>query len=262
VARSLVRDPSPILPRLVPVVIIIAFFSGWELVQRLTGYPPTFIAPLPSEVAVFTARKWQFLLGHMAVTLAEAGAGFVIGNLLAVGLAIVSVYSQMIERAVMPFALAVRSIPLIAVTPVLIFLLGLGSESKIAVAVLVSFFPTLVNMIVGLRSVDHRLLELMHVLDATWWQVLLRVRFPSSWPAFFAALKIAVPSSILGAAVAEWINASAGIGYLIIVSTYQFNTVQLYSTMFVTAGISALIYLAVAWLETRFVPWRKYLPST
>ncbi len=88
------------------------------------------------------------------------------------------------------------------------------------------------------------------------------MRFPSSWPAFFAALRIAVPSSTLGAAVAEWINASAGIGYLIIISTYQFNTVQLYSTMFVTAVISALIYLAVAWLETRLVPWRKYLPST
>ncbi|MBI4639811.1 MAG: ABC transporter permease [Candidatus Tectomicrobia bacterium] len=245
--------------QLVPAGVIVGFFGAWELIQRLVGYPPDFIAPLPSSVLIFTARNWRFLLWHLAVTLAEAGAGFALGNLLAVGLAIASVYNAEIERAIMPFALAIRSIPLIAITPVLIFLLGVGWESKVAVAVLVSFFPTLVNMIVGLRSVDHRLLELMHVLNASWWQILIRVRIPSAWPSFFAALKIAVPSSILGAAVAEWINASAGIGYLIIISTYQFNTVQLYTTMFITTIVSALVYLAVVWLENQLLPWRKYL---
>jgi len=255
------RRPDQGLGWLVPALVIAAFLAAWELVQRLTGYPPSFIAPLPSAVLLFTVKNAGLLLHHLSVTLAEAGAGFAVGNLLALGLAVASVYSQGIERATMPFALALRSIPLIAIAPVLVFLLGLGWQSKVAVAVLVSFFPTLVNMIVGLRSVDHRLLELMHVLNAGWWQVLVRVRFPSSWPSFFAAMKIAVPSSILGAAVAEWINASAGIGYLIIVSTYQFNTVQLYSTMFVTTAVSALVYLAVVWLEAQLLPWRRYLPG-
>jgi NitT/TauT family transport system permease protein len=240
---------------------MVGFFVAWEVLQRLTGYPPEFIAPLPSEVLLFTVEKWQFLMGHLFVTLCEAGAGFVLGNVLAVGLAVASIYNREVERAIMPFALALRSIPLIAITPVLIFLLGMGWESKVAVAVLVSFFPTLVNMVVGLRSVDHRLIELMHVLNASWWQVLVRVRLPSSWPSFFAALKIAVPSSFLGAAVAEWINASAGIGYLIIISTYQFNTVQLYATMFISTAVSALAYTAIVWLEGRWLPWRRYLPG-
>jgi NitT/TauT family transport system permease protein len=241
---------------------MVAFFGLWELIQRLTNYPPDYIVPLPSAVLAFTVDKWAFLLGHLAVTLEEAAVGFIVGTLLAVGLAIASVYNQDIEQAVMPFALALRSIPLIAITPALIFLLGLGWQSKVAVAVLVCFFPTLVNMIVGLRSVDHRLLELMHVLNASWKDVLIRLRLPSSSPSFFAALKIAVPSSILGAAVAEWINASAGIGYLIIISVYEFNTVQLYSTMFLSTIVSALAYLAVVWLEGQLLPWRKYLPST
>lgn len=256
------RRPGRMLERVVAVLVLGGFLVAWETIQRLTGYPPTFVAPLPSEVAALAIRKWDFFAEHMAVTLAEAGAGFLLGNLLAIGLAVASVYSRLIERALMPFALAVRSIPLIAITPVLIFLLGLGWESKVAVAVLVCFFPTLVNMTVGLRAVDHHLLELMHVLNASWWQVLIRVRFPSSWPAFFAALKIAVPSSILGAAVAEWLNASAGVGYLIIVSTYQFNTVQLYSTMFLITVISALLYVLVVRLEDWLVPWRRYLPES
>ncbi|HYM90331.1 MAG TPA: ABC transporter permease [bacterium] len=256
------RRPGRSLGRLISATVIITFLGAWELGERVTGYPPSFVAPLPSAVVLFVIQHASLLAHHMTVTLVEAGAGFALGNLLAVGLAVASVYNETIERATMPFALALRSIPLIAIAPVLVFLLGLGWQSKVAVAVLVSFFPTLVNMIVGLRSVDYRLLELMHVLNAGWWQVLVQVRFPSSWPAFFAALKIAVPSSILGAAVAEWINASAGIGYLIIVSTYQFNTVQLYSTMFVTTAVSAGVYLAVVWLETRLLPWRKSLSSS
>lgn len=253
------RRSKGLVERLTAPIVLLVFFTVWEVGQRLTGYPPKFVAPLPTEAIALLAARWSFFGNHLAVTLSEAGSGFVLGNLLAIGLAVASVYSRLMERAVMPFALAFRSIPLIALTPVLIFLLGLGWQSKVAVAVLICFFPTLVNMTVGLRTVDPRLLELMHVLDATWWQILIRVRFPSAWPAFFAALKIAVPSAILGAAVAEWINASAGVGYLIIISTYQFNTVQLYATMFAVTAVSAGLYLAVVWLERRLLPWWRHV---
>jgi len=254
-----IRRSEGVLHRLTVPIVLLVFFAVWEVGERLTGYPPKFVAPLPTEAIVFLAARWRFFFDHLTVTLGEAGLGFVLGNLLAIGIAVASVYSRLVERAAMPFALGFRSIPIIALTPVLIFLLGLGWQSKVAVAVLICFFPTLVNMTVGLRTVDPKLLELMHVLDATWWQVLFRVRFPSSWPAFFAALKIAVPSAILGAAVAEWINASAGVGYLIIISTYQFNTIQLYATMFSVTVVSAALYLAVVWLEQWLLPWQRYM---
>jgi len=248
-----------LLHRSLPVLLIAGFFLSWEVIQRATGYPPDFIAPLPSSVVVYTGLKFRLLMENLLVTVIEATIGFVIGNVLAVGLAILSVFSKNVERAIMPFALAVRSIPIIAITPVLVFLLGMGLESKIAVAVIVSFFPTLVNMIVGLKTVDRRLLELLFVFNASKWETLVRVRLPSSMPSFFAAMKIAVPSAFLGAAVAEWINASSGIGYLIIVSTYQFNTVMLYSTMLISTLVSGLAYFAVGRLEGVLVPWQKHL---
>lgn len=253
------RTLRRILQQALPWLFILGFFVVWQVGQSLLDYPPEFVMPQPSSVLRYTVENWSFLLEHLAVTLMEAGAGFLLGTLLAVSLAIASVYNAQLERIIMPFALAVRSIPLIAITPVLILLLGLGWQSKVAVATIVVFFPTLVNMIVGLRSVDPRLLELLHVLDASWRQGLTRVRLPSSAPSFFAALKIAVPSSILGAAVAEWINASAGIGYLIIIATYQFDTVMLYSTMFVTTVVSALAYYLVVWLEGVLLPWRAHI---
>jgi NitT/TauT family transport system permease protein len=157
----------------------------------------------------------------------------------------------------MPFALAVRSIPVVALTPLLIFLLGVDWKPKVAVAALVVFFPTLVNMAIGLRAVDARAFELMHVLNASRGQVLFRLRFPSSVPYFFAALKVAVPSAVLGAAVAEWINAGAGIGYLVIIATFQFQTPLLYATMVVVCATTMVLYWSVGLLERWLVPWRE-----
>jgi ABC-type nitrate/sulfonate/bicarbonate transport system permease component len=157
----------------------------------------------------------------------------------------------------MPFALAVRSIPVVALTPLLIFLLGVDWKPKVAVAALVVFFPTLVNMAIGLRAVDARAFELMHVLNASRGQVLFRPRFPSSVPYFFAALKVAVPSAVLGAAVAEWINAGAGIGYLVIIATFPFQTPLLYATMVVVCATTMVLYWSVGLLERWLVPWRE-----
>lgn len=255
--RSRGMSIKQLLQRLLPWILIALFFVIWQVGQTVTDYPPEFIVPRPSDVILYTVENAAFLLEHLRVTLLEAAAGFVLGTVAAILLAIVSVYNAQLERVIMPFALALRSIPLIAITPVLILLLGLGWQSKVAVATIVVFFPTLVNMIVGLRSVDARLLELLHVLDANWQQELIRVRLPSSAPSFFAALKIAVPSSILGAAVAEWINASAGIGYLIILATYQFDPVMLYATMLVTTVVSGVAYYAVVKLEALLLPWRQ-----
>jgi NitT/TauT family transport system permease protein len=233
----------------------------WEIGQRLSGFPPKYIVPLPSSIVKYLADEWLFLLHHLSITLAEAGIGFIIGNIFAIALAVGCVFSAQLKRVIMPFALALRSIPIIAITPVLVFMLGVGWLPKLAVAALVTFFPTLVNMVVGLTSVDYRMLELMHVLNANKMQILMRIRYPSSIPSLFAALKIAVPSAILGAAIAEWINASAGIGYLIIISTYQFKTEMLYATMVVTTAITAAAYLLIIWLEGLIVPWQKHTRS-
>src|SRR5712691_8804287 len=111
-------------------------------------------------------------------------------------------------------AIALRSVPFVALAPVLVIWLGNGLAPKIVIASLVCFFPTLVNMTRGLRSVDPEALELMYSLSANRWQVLWRLRWPSALPFLFSALKISAAGAVLGAVVAEWIGSDLGIGYL------------------------------------------------
>jgi NitT/TauT family transport system permease protein len=241
---------------LLPALVIGVLVLGWEVLGRLFDLPD-FVVPLPSVIWAELVRKGPMILSNLWVTLLEALGGFLLGNLVAMALAISSIYSPLVDRIVMPFALAVRSIPIVALTPLLILLLGVDWKPKVAVAALVVFFPTLVNMAIGLRAVDARAFELMHVLNATRWQILFRLRFPSSVPYLFAALKVAVPSAVLGAAVAEWINAGAGIGYLIIIATFQFQTPLLYATMVVACVTTMVLYWSVGLLERWLVPWRE-----
>ena len=241
---------------LLPLFVFAAVVIVWEALGRLFQWPD-YVIPLPTVIGVELYRKAPLILTGLWVTLLEALAGFLVGNVVALTLAILSIGSPLVDRLVMPFALAVRSIPVVALTPLLILLLGVDWKPKVAVAALVVFFPTLVNMAIGLRAVDARAFELMHVLNASRWQVLIRLRFPSSVPYFFAALKVAVPSAVLGAAVAEWINAGAGIGYLIIIATFQFQTPLLYATMVVACVATMVLYWGVGLLERWLVPWRE-----
>ena len=169
----------------------------------------------------------------------EAAGGFFIGNAVAILLAILFVHNKTMERTLFPIAVAVRTIPIIAIAPILVLLLGNGYAPKIVIAALICFFPTLVNMVRGLESVEASALELMRVLSATRRQILFKLRLPSSLPFLFAALKISTASSVIGAIVAEWIGADTGLGYLIVISTFEFRTGLLYATTVVASSATA-----------------------
>jgi NitT/TauT family transport system permease protein len=122
---------------------------------------------------------------------------------------------------------------------------------------LITFFPTLVNMVDGLRAVDPQALELMHVLSASRWEVFRYLRWPTSLPYLFSALRIASTASLLGAVVAEWIGSNAGLGYLILAATFDYRTSLLYATMAVASAIALALFGAVTLLERYAVSWRQ-----
>src|SRR5207248_10249854 len=126
------------------------------------------------------------------------------------------VHSKVLERALYPVAVAVRTLPIVAIAPILVLLLGNGYAPKVAIAALITFFPTLVNMVEGLESADVQAMELMHVLSASKTEIVRYVRWPSSLPYLFLAMRIASPSSVLGALVGEWFCPIKGLGYLIV----------------------------------------------
>jgi NitT/TauT family transport system permease protein len=239
---------------LVPFAGAAVLIALWQLI--CSGFDvPTYIIPKPTDVFATLTSQWSLVLRHLRPTLLETVAGFAIGNGVAVLLAILFVHWRSAERALMPVAIFVRTIPIVAIAPVLVIMLGNGYAPKIAIAALISFFPTLVNMVKGLDSIDRQAIELMKVLSASRRETFFKVRLFASLPYLYASLKIATGNAVIGAIVAEWIGSQKGLGYLIIQSTYNYNTPLLYSVMAAASLIAVTFYALVEIAERLTVKW-------
>jgi NitT/TauT family transport system permease protein len=239
---------------LLPLLAIVTVLVLWEGTTRLFQVP-TYIMPGPLAIWESLVRNWTTLQKHAITTGIEALAGFALGNGIAILLAIGFVHSPIVERTVYPMAVALRTIPFVAVAPILIIWMGNGLPPKIVIAALGVFFPTLVNMVRGLQAPDREAFEYMQTLSASWMQVLWKLRWPSALPYLFAALKIAAPTAVISAVVAEWVGADQGLGNLVVTSTYSMNIALLWATVAVASLLSLLLFGGVLLLERVFVKW-------
>ena len=216
---------------------------------------PIYLVPAPTDVLVALYNDRILLAQNAVPTITEAALGFLLGNVVAILVAISFVYNKIVEDLFYPVAILIKTIPIIAVAPVLKIMLGNGIEPKVLIAALICFFPTLVNAVQGFRAVNPQLIELMHVLSASKTQVFRRVRFYAALPYAFAALKVSVTMCVLGAIVGEWIGANSGIGYLILQSMYVFDTPRLFATIIVASLMAIAGFALVTWVEARVIHW-------
>jgi len=238
------------------VLGILAVLAMWQAVMVIFKVP-RYIAASPVEVAAALRAEPVTLAVNAWPTILETLGGFVVGNVIAVLIAIGFVHNRTFQHTVYPLAVTVRTLPIVAISPILVLLLGNGYAPKIAIAALITFFPTLVNMVDGLNAVDPQAQELMHVLSATKWEIFRYVRWPTSLPYLFSALRIASTASLLGAIVAEWIGSNKGLGYLILAATYDYRTPLLYATMAVASALALALFGLISALESYAVPWRR-----
>lgn len=252
--------PAPgvvLLRRLgLPLVVAAALIVLWDVVVRVFAIP-AFVIPTPLSVWQALVKDHAMLLDNAVPTIVESLGGFLLGNVVAIAAAIAFVHSRTLERALYPVAVAVRTLPIVAIAPILVLMLGNGYAPKIAIAALITFFPTLVNMVEGLEAADAQAMELMHVLSASRTETFRYVRWPSSLPYLFSAMRIASTSSVLGALVAEWIGTNKGLGYLIVLTTYDFRTALLYAAMAVTSAVALAFFFLVSVLEWLLVRWER-----
>ena len=195
------------------------------------------------------------MLANLAPTAMEAIIGFVIGNAAAMALATVFVHHKIAEEAFFPIAVMVHTIPVVALAPIFVLLLGNGLAAKAAIAAFICFFPTLVNLTRGLRAVSPQQMELMRILSASPAEIFLKLRLKTALPYLFSALKIAAVTSVIGAIVGEWIGATTGIGALIIQATYNFDSALLYASIVVGSLFSACFFGVISALERYFLRW-------
>ena len=254
-ARARERWRRRTLPALGLIGLVVLW---WALVAGLDVKP--FIAPSPVLVAQTIAAKWSLLLQNLVPTTLEAVGGFLVGNLAAILLATVFVHSKAIQEAFFPIAVMINTIPVVAKAPILVLLMGNGMEPKITIAALICFFPTLVNMVRGLESVNPQSMELMRVLSASKREVFFKLRLFNSLPYLFSALKIATSTSVIGAVVGEWIGSTKGIGALIIQATYNFDSALLYAAVIMSSCLAGGFFLVITMLERLIVKWQPANP--
>jgi NitT/TauT family transport system permease protein len=237
-----------------PLLTLSLVIVAWQLV--VVGFRvPEYLLPAPSGIAAAMAGEWRYLALHSAVTLYEILWGFVLAAVVGVPLAMLIVYSPVIERSVYPLLVATQAVPKIAVAPLLIFWAGLGLFPKILVAFAISFFPIVIDTVVGLRSVEPELLYLARSMGAGERKIFLKIRFPSALPNVFAGLKVSVTLATVGAIVGEFIQADRGLGYALQQATSVINTQLAFATIFLLAVMGIALFVAVEALEHRLTPW-------
>jgi NitT/TauT family transport system permease protein len=242
---------------LVPGSFILIVLA-WEYGVRLLDVP-SFVLPPPSAIweslvnQLQTPRFWN----NLWVTTQEIIAGYLLGVTTAFLLGIAVVQSRIIEKTVFPYVVAFQTVPKIALAPLFVIWFGFGLTSKVLIAALVSFFPMLINVIEGLRSADQDQIELMRSLDASKRQIFFRVQLPNSMPFVFAGLDIGIVFAIIGAVVAEWVGARAGLGYQLLQYIYDFNIAGLFAVLVVLAVMGLVAHSFIRLLQRRFAGWTE-----
>lgn len=237
----------------VPLLFLVLLLVVWEGSVRVFEVP-TYLLPAPS--AIFRNFD-QALMQDFLVTFTEALMGFVLAALIAFLTALMFVRSPLMERTLIPVAITLKTTPLVAIAPLLVLWLGTGWASKITAAVLISFFPVLVNSVKGLKAADAEYYELFHTLGASPGQEFRKLRIPYCVPYLFAALKISSSLAIVGAIVGEFVGATQGLGYVIMVSSAHLDTDRVFAAIFSSAFSGVILYQIVAWVERRTVFWQR-----
>lgn len=240
---------------LLPLLGALSILLLWQFLVPALGVPP-FIVPTPAKVVAKLGTDAGLLLTNAWPTAIESLLGFLLGNGIAVLLAVLFVYSRYVRAAYFPVVLVFNTIPILALAPIIVLIFGLGMLPKIVIAAVICFFPTLVNMIRGLEMPTRNEVELFRVLSASAFETFWRLRVPRSLPLLFTSLKIAATTSVIGAIVGEWIGANQGLGALIIQSTFNYQTDRLYAAVFVSSFLGLLFFAVVAMVE-RLVMHRR-----
>ena len=233
---------------LLPLILAASVLLCWEIAVRLSNIPQV-ILPAPSVIFQIILAQHEILLRHALPTVLEAAGGFLIASALGIALAVWLSYSRLAREALYPNLVFFQLIPKIALAPLFIIWLGIGSESRLAFSVFISFFPIVIATTAGFANVDRNMIKLCQSLTATEWQTFSSVKFPSALPYIFSGMKVAMTLAIIGVIIGEFITAQRGLGYLIVFATARAETGVAMAAIVVLCGGGLVLYSIVALAE-------------
>lgn len=223
-----------------------------------------FIARGPLDVWKYltsaSATERQLLIDSSLTTLVDAALGLIGGTVAAVLVAMIFTMRRGVEQAMMPLAMVLRTVPLVAMTPLIALMFGRGLLAVTVIAGIVTFFPTLVNVSLALRSVPSQSIDLLKAYGASPFTTLRKVQFPAALPALFASLRIAAPLALVGALLAEWLATGKGLGYLMLQAVSMFQTDRLWTAVAIVTIASVIIYNIISAIEASVLA--RYAPGS
>jgi NitT/TauT family transport system permease protein len=243
---------------LYPAITGIIIIAIWMFATRIMGVA-NYILPDISQVGVGLYRGYIVgdLWVHFAFTLQSVVLGYIAGLVLAIGLGILVAEFKAVERAVFPYVIALQSMPKIALAPLIIVWFGFGIESKIVLVALICFFPLFINTVMGIRSVDPDLIDLMRVFGRSRFDMLLEVKIPHAAPSIMAGMQISVVLGLIGAVAAEFIASTHGLGLVIQVSASEMNLGIMFAALFSLAVIGIIGTQILRFVQRRLVFWER-----
>ena len=235
-------------------IFIFVLLFLWQL--GAMGLDAAYILPSPTQILV---RLWELreplVLVHLPATMLVTGLGLGISLLLGLALAISMDASTLIRKTLYPIVVVSQTIPTTAIAPLFVLWFGYGVWSKVLVSVLITFFPITITVYDGLRSSKTEMAELLQTYGATKWDIFRKIKVPCALPYFFSAVKMAVPISIIGAAIGEWLGAKSGLGYFSRRMMTQLDGAGVFAPIVLLSAVAILLVAIVSFLERKFVRW-------
>ena len=222
-----------------PSFIIFLILTLWQLLITLTNVPP-YILPSPASVIQATISHADSIGGHAIITLIEMASGLIIGTILGSSSALFLSYYRPARQWLMPILVISQAVPVFAIAPILVLWLGYGMISKIAMAVLIIYFPVTAAFFDGLKNTNHGYLDLSHTMGASKISTLIHIKIPAALPAFASGLRVATAMAPIGAIVGEWVGSSEGLGYLMLHANGRMQIDVMFAALLIL-GIMAII---------------------
>jgi putative hydroxymethylpyrimidine transport system permease protein len=236
---------------------VLVLAALWELATR-TLQVPHYIIPRLSAVLVSIWETRELLWQHSLYTLKEAVIGLGLSVIFGVLMAILIEGSSLARKTLYPLVIASQTIPIVALSPVMVMWFGYEIWSKVAIVILFTVFPITVTTVDGFRQTDAGTLELMRTMGASRSQIFRKLKVPSALPSFFTGLKVAATFSISGATIGEWLGADSGLGMYTKRASSLMRAEAVFAGVIILSVLGILMFLAAGWLERRVVKWHKH----
>lgn len=237
-------------------ILVLLLLMVWQ--AAAIGMDAAYILPSPAQVL---RRLWELrkplFCAHLPATMSVVGIGLLISIVLGLALAILMDLSPVAEKALYPLVIASQTIPTTALAPLFVLWFGYSIWSKVLVTVLMTFFPVTITVFDGFRSVRADMKDLMTSFGATPGQIFLKLKLPAVMPYFFSALKMAIPLSIIGAAIGEWLGAQSGLGYFSRRMMTQLDGAGVFAPILLLSAAAMLLVALVNLVERRVIIWRS-----